>query len=225
MVGESANTATAAKVGTSSPTSRMSTSIPARLSPPRTVSASSEVLTRAPMACNSSGKRAPAWVVVPGQPAMVTELPVTAAAAKNGAALDKSGSITTSTALIGPGCTDHVACVGSSVWAVTSTPRSRNICTVMSMCGNEGIAPPACSMVKPSVKAGATSKSALTNCDEAEASRVMCPPRGGPSARSVKGRSLRPPSSIVTPSSRSAAMTGCMGRTRACGSPSMVISP
>jgi hypothetical protein len=64
----------------------------------------------------------------------VTSPPVTAAAARNTAALDRSGSTTQSRARIGPGATRQAFGSESS----TSTPASRSIATVMSMCGSDG---------------------------------------------------------------------------------------
>ena len=52
-----------------------------------------------------SRSASPAWVVARGQSRTVTEPPETAASARNGAALERSGSMTWSTALTGPGAT------------------------------------------------------------------------------------------------------------------------
>ena len=54
----------------------------------------------------------PGWVVVTGQCGARTVPPVTAAAARNGVALDRSGSTTLSTAAIAPGATRHEDGVG-----------------------------------------------------------------------------------------------------------------
>ena len=70
-----------------------------------------------------SGSRLPGCVVDSGQSRTVTVPPETAASARNGAALERSGSMTWSTGLIGPGATAHRLASESS----TSTPCSRSI--------------------------------------------------------------------------------------------------
>ena len=64
--------------------------------------------------------------------------PVTIAAARKGPAFDRSGSMSTMPPRMLAGVTRHVP------WSVVSTmtPLSRNIETVMSMCGCEGSAAP-----------------------------------------------------------------------------------
>ena len=71
--------------------------------------------------------------------------PVSAAAARNGVAFDRSGSITQSRAVIGPGSTRQVLASESS----TSTPASRSMATVISMCGSEGTGFPSWCTVIP----------------------------------------------------------------------------
>ncbi|TAK69032.1 MAG: hypothetical protein EPO13_09805 [Actinomycetota bacterium] len=98
-----------------------------------------------------------------GHPGTVTRPPVTNAAARNGAALDRSGSTVRSSAARGPGWTRHVADRGSVVSASTSTPWSRSIATVIAMWGSEGTASPRCRTVTPSRNLAPTSSSAETN--------------------------------------------------------------
>lgn len=89
----------------------------------------------------------PGWVVCSGQSGMVTLPPVTAAAARKGVALERSGSMAQSRAAMGPGWTDQVAADGS---ASTVTPALRSMSTVMAMCGPEGTELPAWTTVMPS---------------------------------------------------------------------------
>ncbi|SLJ01475.1 Uncharacterised protein [Mycobacteroides abscessus subsp. abscessus] len=63
----------------------------------------------------------PGWVVSRGQCGMLTEPPVTAAAARNGVALDRSGSTSQSTARISPGCTTQVCSARGFSGASTRT--------------------------------------------------------------------------------------------------------
>ena len=77
--------------------------VAAAAGPPSTVSASPSRLTVAPKWGSSSASSAPTCVVDSGQPSIVTVPPATSAAARNGAAFDRSGSMSTSRAAIGPG--------------------------------------------------------------------------------------------------------------------------
>ena len=155
------------------------------------------------------------WVLTDGQPVTRTLPPLTTAAARNGTALDRSGSMVQCRAAIGPGCTrQRLACASS-----TSTPASRSIDTVIATCGAEGTDSPVCTMVSPSVNAAPDSISPDTNCDEAEASISTVPPATDPSPCTRNGR---PSPSMATPSPRSAVSSGAMGRARACSSPSNV---
>ena len=52
--------------------------------------------------------------------------------------------------------------------------------TVIWMWGDEGTGGPSCSTVMPRSHRGPTSSSALTNCDDAEASIVTLPPASAP---------------------------------------------
>ena len=106
------------------------------------------------------------WTLTAGQPVIRTRPPVTAAAARNGTAFDRSGSIRQCRAAIGPGATCHWLATVSS----TSTPASRNIATVIAMCGVDGNDAPVWTNVKPIRNAAPDSSRPETNCDEAEAS-------------------------------------------------------
>ena len=105
-------------------------------------------------------------MVTSGQSRTVTRPPVTSAAARNGAALERSGSTTTSRAAIGPGATRQPRSV-----AVTSTPCSRSVVTVISTCGIDGT-PPASDRSMPSSKRAAASSSPETICEDSLASTV-----------------------------------------------------
>ena len=114
VLGPSANAASATRLGTSSPASERSRSTPRMPRPPsapgsgaRTVSRSASIETRAPKRGRISASWAPTWVVSAGQPVIVTCPPATSAATRNGAAFERSGSMSTSTARIGPGSTCH----------------------------------------------------------------------------------------------------------------------
>ena len=74
----------------------------------------------------------------------------------------------------------------------------------------------------PTANDGADSSRPETNCDDAEASIRTVPPRTEPAACRVNG-SASP--SIATPSVRRASSTVSIGRRRAAGSPSKVMSP
>ena len=84
--------------------------------------------------------RSPGWVVSAGQSATVTRPPDTAAAARNGVALDRSGSTCQVRPRISPLLT-WKAPPFSGVSSRTSTPASRSMATVMSMCGRDGTSP------------------------------------------------------------------------------------
>ena len=171
------------------------------------------------MARRMSRMASPGWVVVAGQCGTRTVPPVTAAAARNGVALDRSGSTTRSTAAIGPGATRHDDGVGCS----TVTPDSRSIASVISMCGPDGTGEaPTWTRSTPSSKRAAESRRPETNCEEAEASISTRPPRRDPAPETVKGR--RSPS-ISAPRARSASSTVDCGRILAAGSPSKVEGP
>ena len=120
--------------------------------------------------------RSPACVVYWGQPGTRTVPPVTSAAATNGPALDRSGSIHTSSALISGGSTRQVLGSESS----TTAPASRSVSTVIRMCGSLGTGLPSWCTVTPSSYRAPASSSAEMNCEDAEASIVTDPPRTRP---------------------------------------------
>jgi hypothetical protein len=128
-----ASAASAAIVGVSSPTSCRSASIPV-ISPLPLTTRSAVWPARptvAPMSASRPRRASPAWVVSSGQPGTVTVPPVTRAAARKGAALDRSGSTTQSRPAIGPGSTRQTSGSVSS----TATPAVRSMWIVILMCG------------------------------------------------------------------------------------------
>ena len=155
----------------------------------------------------------PGWVERSGQPATVTSPPVIAAAARNTAAFDRSGSTVQSRGVIGPGATRHVLTSASS----TSTPAVRSIATDMSMCGSDGTGLPSWTTVTPFSYRAPDSSSPETNCDDSEASITTSPPGSAPVAATVNGS--RSPS-MRAPSALNASSTVPIGRSRARGSPS-----
>src|SRR3954449_7875371 len=97
-----------------------------------------------------------------GHPAMRTVPALTTAAARNGTALDRSGSIAQWRAATGPGRTVQRFGVASS----TGTPASRSIDTVIATCGADGTESPVCTTVKPSSNVEPASSRPETNWDE-----------------------------------------------------------
>ena len=154
-----------------------------------------------------------------GQSLIVTDPPVTSAAARNGPALDRSGSTRKSPRSSRPGLTRQKS-GRSPAPTSTSAPASAIIRTVISMCGSDGTGGPSCCTSTPRSNRAAASSSPETSCDEPEASRVTAPPRTAPEPLMVNGSAPRPPSSMETPSARSAPSSAPMGRSRARGSPS-----
>ena len=148
-----------------------------------------------------------------GQPAMRTVPPLTTAAARNGTALDRSGSTSQCRAATVPGDT----CQRFGVPSSTSTPACRSIATVIAMCGADGTDVPVCTIVSPSVNAGPDSIRPDTNCDDDDASISTRPPRTEPVPVTENGMASP---STPTPRVRSASSSGAMGRARACSSPS-----
>ena len=90
------------------------------------------------------------WTLAAGQPVMRTVPPVTTAAARNGTAFDRSGSISQCRAATG--ARPHLPAVG--VESSTSTPAWRSIATVIAMCGADGSDAPVWCTVRPSVNDG-----------------------------------------------------------------------
>src|SRR4051794_22594243 len=216
--GPSARAQTAASTGVSSPTSCRSASSPSRVSGPLTVSPASVSVTWQPIAARRSRRASPACVVSRGQSRTVTAPPVTAARARKGPALDRSGSMVWSTARTGPRETRQRLGSPSS----TATPWARSIATVIATCGCEGIGLPSCTTSTPWSKRAPASSRAETNWLEPEASRTTRPPRTLPAPRTVKGR--RSPST-TTPRDLSAVSTSPTGRARMWGSPSNATGP
>src|ERR1700734_1308834 len=106
------------------------------------------------------------WMLAPGHPGGGTGPALTTAAAMNGTALDRSGSICQCRAATTPGRTCQRLGVASSI----STPACRSIATVMAMCGADGNCGPVCCTIRPSVNDAPDSSRPDTNCDDAEAS-------------------------------------------------------
>ena len=153
-----------------------------------------------------------------GQPVMRTVPALTTAAAMNGTALDRSGSMCQCRAATGPGRTCQRLGVAPASTS-TSTPACRSIATVIAMCGADGSAGPTCCTIRPSVNDAPESSRPETNCDDAEASICTAPPATDPVPCTRNGR---PSPSTSTPRPRSASSNGLIGRTRACSSPSKV---
>src|SRR3954451_21214120 len=217
--GPSARAASAASTGASSLTSpRSATS--GRITPvPVTCSPSAVRATSAPISASSRSSWAPGWVVTTGQSRTVTRPPVTSAAARKGAALERSGSTTTSRAATGPGATRQPRSV-----ALTSTPCARRVVTVMSTCGIEGT-PPVSERSRPSSNRAPDSSTPEPICEASLASPTTAPPRTRPVPCTVKGALPRPPSSTSTPRSRRAPRRPALGRSRSRGAPSSRIGP
>ena len=150
-LGLSARAHRAATTGVSSLESCRSTSMPEMLPPPLTVRPARSSTTSPPIMSSTSRMKSPPWVVYCGQPGTCTRPSVTRAAARNCAALDRSGSTCTSRALTSLGSTRQVCRSPSS----TTTPASRSVSTVISMCGRLGTALPSWCTVTPSSKRGA----------------------------------------------------------------------
>lgn len=140
--GESARAATAAMPGVSSPTSPRSTSMPWIEPEPlntRPYSVSSQV---PPISVKISRSWSPGWVVRVGQSGMTTLPPVTRAAARNGWALDRSGSIVRSRPRSAPGVTRQTFGSPPDSGVSTCAPTERSMSTVIRMCGMEGSVEP-----------------------------------------------------------------------------------
>ncbi len=174
--GAVASAQTAASTGASSPASCRSASRPPMVPVPCRSRPSASRLTSAPIRASSAGKAAPAWEVRAGHPGIRTRPPVTTPAARNAAALDRSGSTTHSGAMGRPGSTTHSDRTESS----TDTPAARSICTVIRMCGPDGTGGPSCRTRSPLSRSGAASSRALTNCEDCVASTVTSPPTRPP---------------------------------------------
>ena len=229
--GDSATAAAAVSTGVSSLTSRRSAVMPRTLPPPVTVSPSAPTSHRAPIRVSTSRIAPAACRLSRGQPGMVTVPPVTSAAARNGPALDRSGSTVTDPRSSRPGRTRQASGrapepspdppePGPDPSSATSAPAAWSMRTVMAMCGAEGTGGPSCRTSMPSSNRGAASSRPETSCEDPEASSTTVPPRTAPPPCTVNGTAARPPSSMCAPSCRSAARIGPTGRCRARASPS-----
>ena len=137
FVGESAQAAKAATVGASSPMLCISSwGIPCSCCGPVAVSPALVRSTWHPIWVRISRIALPGCVVRCGQSAMVTLPPVTAAAARKGVALERSGSISQSWARISPADTRHVL----GILVSTVMPCVASISMVMVRCGWLGTA-------------------------------------------------------------------------------------
>src|SRR5580700_10199568 len=95
--------------------------------------------------------------------------PVTSAAARNGAAFDKSGSTSIRPGFRDPGRTRHesgTAGPDPADQASTSAPAAASIAAVIAMCGADGTGGPSCRMTTPVSYRGAASSSPDTSCDD-----------------------------------------------------------
>src|SRR5690349_7740406 len=108
---------------------------------------------------------------------------VTAAAARNGTAFDRSGSTSQCRAATGPGATTQRLGVESS----TDTPAWRSIVTDIATCGADGTDSPVCTTVSPSRNVAPDSNRPETNCEDAEASMWTVPPATALSPRTWNG--------------------------------------
>ena len=221
VLGDSARAARATSVGASSPPVDRSSSTPRMRPVPETVSRSPSRDTSAPKRGSRSARSAPTWVVVSGQPEMVTLPPATRAAARNGAAFERSGSMSTSAPWIGPGATIHSPTAG----LCTVTPRRASVAMVISMCGRLGRRSPEWRRCRPCPKRGAASSRPETNWLDVDASMVISPPTSVPVPCTVKGRAPRPSSLMSAPRARRDEMVVPIGRRRAPASPSKVVGP
>ena len=163
---------------------------------------------RQPIRARISRSSSPGWVVRRGQSVTVTRPPVAAARARNGAALDRSGSMSWSTAA------DRTRERPTSGWRRCRRPRRRASRSIApsSRCG--GATAPACrrgARRRRGRKRAPASSSAETNWEDAL--RVDGDGASGTTRPcTVKGSAPRPPSSSRTPSARRAASIGPTGR-------------
>ncbi len=164
------------------------------------------------MVVKISRSASPGWVVCSGQSGMVTRPPVTSAAARNGWALDRSGSTTRSRPSRAPGVTRQTFGSPPASGVSTCAPTLRSMSTVIRMCGMEGSAAPTCRTSTPWLKRGADSRRALTNWEDEDASISTGPPSSAPLPKTVIGSAPRLSSSIRAPRARSASITPPSGR-------------
>ncbi len=160
-----------------------------------------------------------------GQSRTTTRPPVARAAAKNGAALERSGSTTRSRPISAPGVTRQTSFSPPSSGASTWPPALRIMSTVIRMCGSEGTVAPTLRISTPLLKRAPESSSAEMNWEDEEASTSTWPPSSAPAPCTISGNPPRPPSSIRAPRVRSASITPCCGRSWLRGSPSKCTGP
>ncbi len=188
---------------------------------PRTVSPSVPRVTSPPIWPSSARNWSTGWALLRGQPSRVTDPPVTSAAAKNGIAPDRSGSMVQPRPDSLPGSTDQTSRTESS----TPAPAARSICTVIRTCGADGIGGPTWRTTTPRSKSGAASSRPETSWLDADASSTTSPPVTRPVPRTVSGRPPVGAVSMLTPRERRASISGRNGRRRIDGSPSKVTWP
>ena len=191
---------------------------------PRTVSpsgAQADLAAHRGAAARAAGR--PGWALLRGQPGRVTAPPVTSAAAKNGAAPERSGSMSQPRPASRPGSTAQTSGV-----AVVDRRRRPRAASARSSAGAARSAPaaPRGARTMPRSKSGAASSSPETSWLEADASMVDLAAarpgrrraRSAAARRSARRRCRR----RARAAPRAA---GASGRLRACGSPSKVTAP
>ena len=161
--GDSATAATAVSTGASSLTSRRSAAMPWMRPVPVIVIPPAPNSHRAPIRVSTSRIGPAACRLSAGQSGIVIVPAVTSAAARNGPALDRSGSTVTAPRSSRPGRTCHLSGRSACPSAVTSAPAARSMRTVMAMCGAEGTAGPSCRISAPASNRGAASSSPETS--------------------------------------------------------------
>ena len=164
-----------------------------------------------------AARRRPGWSRA-ASPGTRTRPPLVMASITKGAALDRSGSMVTSTARTVPGATVQRVVARLDLDAVLAQARRRS-----SRCGGararEGPrGERRCPRRTPRRRAAAPRRTGSTR---RRRSRRTHPGRDR-CRTTVKGSVPRPPSSTSTPRPRRASMTPDIGRVRACGSPSKV---
>ena len=169
-------------------------------SPPVTVTLSPSRSTVAPNSGSRSSRSSPTCVVSAGQPGIVTLPPVTSAAARNGAALERSGSMATSAAAIVPGRDDPVPGLGLP----HARRRAARAWRWSSRCaaGSAGARRRGAGRGRRSKRAAASSRPE-TNWLVRVASIVIAPPATRPVPCTVNGSAARASSLMSTPRSRS----------------------
>ena len=155
---------------------------------------------------------APTWVVSAGQPVIVTVPPATSAAMRNGAALERSGSMSTSMPGSGRGRRSSAGPRGVDLDAAGGEGRDGHLDV-----GEARQALARVAQVEAASKRAADSSRAETNWLDADASISSSPPAIEPVPCTVNGSAPRPSSSTSTPSAagrRCRRPSGGGGRTR-----------